>query len=193
LNDMPPSDREIRERLQERLESVGLAALTDDLAEKDPISYQRIDRDNPRRILRALEVFEITGKPLSAFYIGPTDDSLDAKIFVLNRARTDLYSRINRRTSEMIDSGLVEEVKVLLDTGFSPDMQAIQTIGYREAIQYLAGKVDRESMVEEIRRNTRRYAKRQLTWFRRYEEFCWIEIGQAESVESTTSRVLSHV
>ena len=191
LNDMPPSDRQIRERLQARLKSVGLASLTADLAKKDPVSYQRIDRDNPRRVLRALEVFEITGRPLSAFHTGPTDDSLHAEIIVLNRARTDLYSRINLRTSKMIDEGLVEEVQVLLDAGISPDLQAMHTIGYREAIQCLAGKVDKESMAELIRRNTRRYAKRQLTWFRRYEGFKWIEIGQAESVESTTSRVLS--
>ena len=193
LNDMPPSDRQVRERLQARLKSVGLSSLTADLAEKDPISYQRIDRDNPRRVLRALEVFEISGRPLSAFLTGQADDCLDARIVVLNRARADLYSRIDRRTSEMIDEGLVEEVKVLLDAGFGPDLQALQTIGYREVIQCLAGEVDEVSMAELIRRNTRRYAKRQLTWFRRYEGFHWIEIGQTETAENTSLRVLGTI
>ncbi|HUF09462.1 MAG TPA: tRNA (adenosine(37)-N6)-dimethylallyltransferase MiaA [Rhodothermales bacterium] len=191
LNDMPPSDRQVRERLQDRLKSVGLASLTADLAEKDPISYQRIDLDNPRRVLRALEVFEISGRPLSAFQTAQAHDYVQARIVVLNRARADLYSRIDRRASEMIEQGLVEEVKGILDTGLGSDLQALQTIGYREVIQCLAGEVEEDAMADLIRRNTRRYAKRQLTWFRRYEGFHWIEIGQAEGVESATSKVLS--
>ena len=96
-------------------------------------------------------------------------------VFVLDRPRTELYKRINDRVNAMYEVGLVSEVEAILEAGSSPTLQALQTIGYRETIDYLNKAVSYDEMVEQVKRNTRRYAKRQLTWFRRYESFTWLK------------------
>jgi tRNA dimethylallyltransferase len=196
MDDVPPGDPEVRKVLQARLEQEGLAVLTEELSWIDPATHTRIDLANPRRVLRALEVFHSTGRPLSDFQTAPDESPpalLPAKIFVLSRERSDLYRRINGRTETMIQDGLIDEIKVILEKGFDPLLQALQTIGYKEAIQFLAATIDFDRMVELIQRNTRRYAKRQLTWFRRYEGFEWIDVGEAESAQSVAARILDMI
>lgn len=190
LDDVPASDPDVRKRLKARLATEGLLRLVEELFEKDPVTHGRTDLANSRRVLRALEVAETTGMTLSSFHTGPAVSPIAAKTIVLDRERTDLYRRIDARVDAMIDAGLVDEVKGILDLGLSSDLQAMQTIGYREVCDFLSGATDHPTMVALIKRNTRRYAKRQLTWFRRYEGFGWLEVAEDESIDSICSRII---
>jgi tRNA dimethylallyltransferase len=184
LDDIPPTDPDVRKTLNARLDSDGLAALQAELEVVDPKTASGIDVSNPRRVLRALEVFHSTGKPFSHFRnVRPPTSGLRrpmSDVLILTRPREVLYDRINARVDEMYKNGLVEEVDAILKAGHSPSLQALQTIGYRETIGFLEGEFDHARMVELVKRNTRRYAKRQLTWFRRYPEAEWIDLNSMQ-------------
>jgi tRNA dimethylallyltransferase len=178
LDDIPPTDPVVREKLSNRLESDGIDSLVAELSHIDPTTAERIDLKNPRRILRALEVFHTTGKPISTFTTQTTSDlrppTFEAKVFVLDRPREELYARINDRVDSMFEAGLAEEVASIRAAGYPPTLQALQTIGYKETFEYLDGRLSLEETAELVKRNTRRYAKRQRTWFRRYDGIEWI-------------------
>lgn len=179
LDEVPRPDPHIRADLELRLQSEGLDALAEELRRIDPSGAGAIDLNNPRRVVRALEVFHGSGKPLSTFQQSTEHRRTRPAppTFVLHRPREILYTRINERVETMFRAGLIDEVRSILDAGFPPTLQALQTIGYRETVQYLRGEIERAEMVDLVKRNTRRYAKRQLTWFRRYPDLVQIELG----------------
>ncbi|CAN5539012.1 tRNA (adenosine(37)-N6)-dimethylallyltransferase MiaA [soil metagenome] len=188
IAETPEPDPAMRDRLNEQASTPeGRAALHLHLTNVDPVTSASIDRSNGQRLARALEVFLLTGKPFSSFAPQARDLPYDFRVFVLDRPREELYARIDERVDVMVETGLFEEVKALLDAGFSPDLYALRTIGYREVIEHLSGKPDRERAISLIKRNSRRYAKRQLTWFRRYPDYEWMDISGQSPGETATN------
>ena len=147
------------------------------LEEFDPESATRIHPNDMKRTIRALEVYMKTGMRISDLR-KEAKGSDKFRIIVLIRDREELYRRINERVEKMLKDGLIEETKNLLDMGYSKDLNALNTIGYREVIDYLDGKIDYDKMKHLIKRNTRRFARRQIIWFRRYENALWINISE---------------
>lgn len=139
------------------------------LKEIDPISYRDIHANNRKRVIRALEVYKITGKPFSSYNLGKDiyKGKYDVCYIVLNMDRTKLYERINRRVDIMIEKGLVDECIKLKEMGNTSNMQSMQGIGYKEVLNYLDGKISLEDTIDMIKQGSRNYAKRQLSWFRR--------------------------
>ncbi len=142
------------------------------LSQIDPISADRIHPNQLKRIIRALEVFDYTGVPFSSFnpYDNRYNEETDFLLFQLERDRKELYSGIEKRVDEMVKKGLVEEVQGLLDKGYGDDLQSMQAIGYKEIFAALRGQISFEESIELLKRNTRRYAKRQIIWFKREEK-----------------------
>jgi tRNA dimethylallyltransferase len=191
LFDGPPADWQRRQELEEELAHVGQAALYDRLASVDPVAASHIHPHDTRRLIRALEVFRATGEPIShqqlQFEEGRAAD--ECRVYVLRRSREELHKRIEARVKAMIAAGLVEEVRQLVATGRSPVESATaepaiatlgrtarQAVGYREALAYLAGEYDHDEMVARITYRTRRFAKRQGTWFRSLSECTFVEL-----------------
>ncbi len=176
LSDIPVIEDTVRAALQQRLATEGLEALYRELALWDPQTARALDPGNTQRVLRALEVYYGTGHPLSSFHDSrrkPRHYSFHT--YVLFRDRNELYARINERVDEMIKKGLEDETKSILNSDINLDMPVLKTIGYKEMIGYLTGNLPYAEMLRLIKRNTRRYAKRQMTWFRRYPSNIWIE------------------
>jgi tRNA dimethylallyltransferase len=174
LADIPDVDDEVRQWLEQRLEEEGPEALYRELEEVDPTQAAKNDPTKTQRVIRALEVYHGTGKPLTYYHENQPEPPFTYTTVVLNRDRDVLYDRINRRVDEMLEQGLLEEVETVMGiNGVQLDEPPLSTIGYREPIQYLRGEIDYEEMVRLVKRNTRRYAKRQLTWFRRYDDYVW--------------------
>ena len=149
-----------------------LEELAEELKELDPVYYEQADVQNSRRVIRALEVIKATGKPFSSFQKGePKARNWEADIFILNREREELYNRINQRIDIMMHDGLLQEVESVLPYRKLPVMN---TVGYQEFFDYFDDNTDLGTCVELVKRNSRRYAKRQLTWFRRLENANWI-------------------
>ena len=171
LDIMPPIPSTIRADLNKKLQTLGLPALVTALASQDPAYYQVVDRANPQRVIRALEVCLATGQPYSTFRKHlPTARPFTIIKIGLTRDRQVLYQRINQRVEYMLDQGLVQEAVALYPYRH---YNALQTVGYREIFDYLAGQYGQEEAIRLLKRNTRRYAKRQLTWFRRDTDMCW--------------------
>ncbi len=177
LADVPDVEDEVRERLEARLEEEGKETLYEELKEVDPTQAEKADPTKTQRVIRALEVYHGTGKPLTYYYEHQPEPPFSYTTIVLNRDREKLYDRINRRVDQMLDAGLMDEVRSVMQIdGVQLDEPPLSTIGYREPIQYLEGEIeDYDEMVRLVKRNTRRYAKRQLTWFRRYDEYTWMD------------------
>jgi tRNA dimethylallyltransferase len=173
LDDLPDGDPELRKALWERVDSEGLESLVEELASRDPITYSRIDKQNNQRVVRALEVCLVSGRPLSSFKSGGKKRDFEIEKIGLERPREELYARIDRRVLKMMDEGLVEEVRSLLPYR---DCQALQTVGYKEIFDYLDNKVSLDEAIRLIQRNTRHYAKKQMTWWRRDQAIKWISI-----------------
>ena len=174
LDDLPDGEPGLRKELWDRLAEEGVDVLAEELRQKDPETYSRIDVKNSQRVIRALEVCLLTGKPFSSYKTGV----LRARPFKiekigLQRPREELYSRINGRVMKMIDAGLEDEVRTLVPYR---DCQALQTVGYKEMFKYIDGNCSLEEAVRLIQLNTRHYAKRQLTWWRRDPDIRWIDL-----------------
>lgn len=181
FDEMPEIKPEVRNQLNNEFEAKGLKALSEELREKDPEYYSQVDLNNPQRVIRALEVIHSTGKPFSSFRKqNKATRDFDILKIGLNMPRPDLYERINLRVNTMIEAGLEQEVRSLEKYR---DKNAMHTVGYREFIRYFDGELTREEAIEEIKKNSRRYAKRQLTWFRRDEEIRWFEPGDLEGMK----------
>lgn len=195
LSDLPPADAGIRQRLEKALAQDGLAALHARLADVDPISAERIHRNDPQRTLRALEVYEATGKPLSELQ-GGRGDAMPYRAIKLVRCpalRAQLHERINQRFVRMLDEGFVDEVEHLVARGdLDPDMPSMRSVGYRQVWSWLRGEFTREEMVEKGQAATRQLAKRQMTWLRS-ETYChWLDehndvLQQAMTIISKSS------
>lgn len=178
LSELPRTRAATRTRLMERLDREGAARLFDELARRDPESAATMDPSKSQRIVRALEVLEDTGRPLSSYHGRSSAPPHRYDVFVLTRPRDILYERINLRVEAMLDAGLIEENRRLLEAEHPGSANALRTIGYREPMAYLRGEIPYDEMVRTLKRNTRRYAKRQLTWFRRHEEYRWVNLEE---------------
>ena len=188
----PGTNDRIRKKLKSRIDVQGLADLHKKLAEADPDAAQRIHPNDARRIVRALEVFELTGKPISSFQqqFDAEGTLSDWKIIGIRREKSVESSRINRRVKKMVEAGLCDEVKSLLAEEKPLSKQAASAIGYAEIIDHLNGNLPFEEAVEKIKINTRRFAKAQRTWFKTFKNVNWLDIAEDESSEDILSRTI---
>ena len=171
MDDLPQADEALRQELERRYAAEGLEALAGQLRELDPTYYEAVDRSNPARVIRALEVCLQTGRPYSAQRTGTRRERPFRIVKIgVDLPREELYDRINRRVDAMIAEGLEDEARRMYPFRA---LNALQTVGYREFFDYFDGRTSYEEAVEQIKRNTRHYAKRQLTWFRRDPEIRW--------------------
>ena len=147
------------------------------LQQVDPLSAEKIHPHDTKRIIRALEVYELSGEPISRMQEKFTKKGDFTPLFFgLHWPRKILYQRIEERVDTMMEAGFVSEVKDLLSRGYNPELNSLDSLGYREIISFLKGKLEYSKMVEEIKKNTRRFAKRQLTWFRKENRIKWIDM-----------------
>ena len=173
LDHFPDIDKQIREALNTQLDNDGLAFLQQELMRVDPLYYKTMDTENPRRVIRALEIYRATGKPYSSFLKDRAANRNFETLYIgLTAERPIVYQRINQRVDIMLENGLLEEVKQLRA---HKNLNALQTVGYRELFQYFDGTLTLEKAVEEIKKNTRRFAKRQGTWFRKNQQIHWFD------------------
>ncbi len=180
LDHLPKADEKLRNDLADIYKTKGIAAIRILLKKLDPKHYKSVDLSNPHRLMRALEVCLIAGKPYSALRSGKQTERNFAVIKIgLNTDREKLYERINERVDKMIETGLLDETKSLLKFR---DKIALKTVGYKELFEHLDGKTDLQTAVERIKKNTRNYAKRQLTWFRRDNDITWFEPHQYSEI-----------
>jgi tRNA dimethylallyltransferase len=180
LDDLPETDLAIREKLNQQLANEGLESIKKQLSEYDPEYYNKVDQANPQRMIRGLEFYLSTGTKLSAHLTNSKKVRPFNIIKIgLNMDRAELYNRINRRVDKMMESGLLEEVKGLVPFR---KYNALNTVGYSELFAYLDAELTLQEAVEKIKQNTRRFAKRQLTWFRRDDSTVWFEPGQDHAV-----------
>lgn len=186
LNNLPDSDPNVRQFLQERSQTEGLQALHHELSQVDPESARRIHENDPQRILRALEVYEITGKPLSQLHKEQQQEDFPyqvTQIAVAPQDRAYLHQRIETRFRLMMEQGFLDEVKALHARGdLTPDLPAIRSVGYRQMWQHLDGELSLDEAVERGIIATRQLAKRQFTWLRSWSDLHWVE-SQKESSE----------
>jgi len=170
---LPDVDAAIREQLNKLYDEKGIDYLQDKLLKADPEYYQQVDLNNPQRIIRALEIYEGTGQPFSSFRKASYQQRpFNILKIGLTMPREELYHRINVRVDQMIADGLVEEVKQLLPYR---QLNALNTVGYSEIFDYLDGKTDLPAAISLIKQNTRRFAKRQITWFKKEQDIHWVE------------------
>lgn len=184
---------EVRSCLEKRLETEGLERLYGELERFDPAAAKKIHPNDTRRIIRALEVYHATHRPISEWQKERKGfwGEHDIKLFCLSRPRPELYGRINARTEWMLASGMIEEVQSLAKVKLSRTANAI--IGIKEIRRYLDGKISRSEVRDEIQMNTRRLAKRQMTWFRREERLTWVEISEKETPARIRDRILGQI
>ncbi len=180
MDDLPEVEPALRSELAERLKSEGLEALTEELRKLDPAFYEVVDRKNPARVLRALEVCISTGKPYSSLRTGEKRQRSFGIVKIgVNMERAVLYERIDRRVDIMVEAGLEDEARAVYPLRH---LNSLQTVGYREMFDYFDGTISRDEAIELIKRNSRRYAKRQLTWFGRDEEIEWFLPTETEKI-----------
>lgn len=181
IDDIPTVTDEIRSNMKQRLATEGLEALAEELRQLDPEHYAIVDRNNPRRVVHALEICHMTGKTYTSF----RKSERKARPFNivkigLNREREELYQRINLRVDNMMSEGLLNEAQSLYKY---KDLNALNTVGYKELFAYLDGVWTLNEAVERIKGNTRRYARKQLTWFKRDEEMKWFHPDEEEKIK----------
>jgi len=186
LADMPPADETVRARLTEEAGRLGWPALHARLAEVDPDTAARLKPNDRQRLQRALEVYELTGVPFSQWQRQQTHQQPWYNVLTIGlwMERSLLYERINRRVDAMLEQGLVEEVAGLLAQGYDESLPSMQGLGYKEIIAYLKGRWTLEEAVTELKKRTRRFAKRQYTWFQRQHDVHWFQVGEKGWVEN---------
>ena len=188
LGEAPPSDKKLRAEL----ESAPRADLLRELEQRDPATFSKIDRQNPRRVIRAVEVIRLTGKPFSeqrAAWKPAAGSQKSEVVFALTRQADDLHARINVRVDEMFRRGLVVETRELLPRGLEQNQTAMQAIGYRQVVEHLRGERGLPGTIELVKSKTRQFAKRQLTWFRKHANAEWIELKPGRSPEEIARRL----
>lgn len=185
-------DWEYRNHLEAEAKSFGNEFIRQKLAQIDPKTAERLHPNDLRRIIRALEVYKHTGKSISEYQYA--DEVLPPKYNLLmvglNMDRQLLYQRINLRIDKMIEEGLIEEVKDLIEKGYNKDLISMQAIGYKEIIRYLEGEVSFEEAVYILKRDTRHFAKRQLTWFRRDQRIQWYDVEKYENLTELANEII---
>ncbi len=176
FDNIPDADAGVRERLNLELAEKGITHLQEKLKLADPNYYNQVDINNPQRVIRALEVFESTGNPFSSYRVSATNTRpFNIIKIALDMPRELLYNRINQRVDVMMEQGLLDEVRSLIPYRH---LNALNTVGYSEIFDHLDGKITLDTAVEKIKQNTRRFAKRQLTWFRKDKDFHWVEANE---------------
>lgn len=171
IDDLPEVDEELRKSLMDRMELEGIESLRNELRYHDPVYYSEVDLRNPKRILHALEICLMTGSPYSSFRTNKSKKrNFNIIKLGLNRDREVLYNRINQRVDEMFNEGLEQEARSLISYR---QLNSLNTVGYRELFEYFDGKMTLEEAKERIKANSRKYARKQLTWFRRDPEITW--------------------
>lgn len=185
-----PPQKDFREKCMEEAKKFGSLHLHKRLADVDAESARKIHPNDARRIIRALEVYQFTGKPLSS-YTFKEINPLNAKIIKigLNMDRKRLYNKINDRVLKMVDKGLVEEVKKVLDMGYENALREMKVMGYHEFIPYFHGKIPLDEAIAWFQKDTRNYAKRQLTWFGADNEIIWIDLDKFFSIDEAVKRI----
>jgi tRNA dimethylallyltransferase len=185
-------DQKIKAQLKDEIKAHGLEALYERLKQIDPISAEKLHPNDKHRIVRALEVYELTGLPLSEFQDQESIKANFDSIFVgLTRDRKHLYQIIETRVDLMLDQGLIEEVIQLKEMGYHSKLNSMQTVGYREVFEYFNQKIDFDEMVRLIKQRSRNYAKRQLTWFRKDKRIKWFDVDQYPDLEKLCDEVKS--
>ena len=180
IDDIPTVDNETRNLMKRRLDDEGLESLVEELRRLDPEHYEVVDRQNPRRVVHALEICHITGKTYTSFRKAEKKQRPFSIVKIgLNRDREELYDRINRRVDMMMAGGLIEEVKAMLPYR---NVNALNTVGYKEMFNYFDGVWPLREAVERMKGNTRRYARKQLTWFKRDESMRWFHPDEKELI-----------
>lgn len=180
IDDIPTVDDETRATMKKRLLMEGLGSLCEELKRLDPEYYEIVDKQNPRRVVHALEICVMTGKPYSSFRKQEKKQRPFRIIKIgLTRPREELYKRINRRVDKMMKDGLLEEAQAMYERR---ELNALNTVGYKELFEYLKGKWTLHEAVERIKGNTRRYARKQLTWFKKDEQIRWFHPDDKEEI-----------
>lgn len=173
IDDIPDVDLKIRQELTERLKNKGIQKLQEELKKIDPEIYHRIDINNPKRILKALEIYYTSGKPYSSFLTGKKKARNFNYILIgINEDRKKLYEKIDDRVDKMIKNGLIEEAQKLYPY---KSLNALNTVGYKELFDYFDNKIDLKAAIEKIKFNTHKYARKQLIWFKKYNDIQWFE------------------
>ncbi len=200
LFDGPAANPALRQELKNQARTQGLNGLYKQLRLADPAAAERINPNDEKRIIRALEVYRLTGKPISQFQqqwdtrntqYTIRDTRYDWKIIGLQREKTEENKRINARVKKMLDAGLVDEVRSLLEEQIPPSRQARSAIGYAEIIDYLQRNTDLDNAIELIKKNTRRFAKSQRTWFKTFKNVNWLDVPADKSPRNILDRVLN--
>ena len=180
IDDIPTIDEETRHLMKQRLADEGLEALCEELRRLDPEYYEIVDRQNPRRVVHALEICTMTGKTYTSFRRRERRQRPFRIVKIaLNRPREELYERINRRVDQMMSDGLLDEARALYP---KKELNALNTVGYKELFDYLDGRWPLEEAVERIKGNTRRYARKQLTWYKKDEQIRWFHPDDKQSI-----------
>lgn len=180
IDDIPTISDEVRLLYKQRLEKEGLTALLQELKVKDPQYYDFVDKNNPRRVVHGLEICHQTGRTYSSFRVKEKKQRPFRIIKIaLNRDREELYSRINRRVDEMMENGMVEEARLLLPYR---SLNALNTVGYKELFRFFDGEWTMEEAIERIKGNTRRYARKQLTWYKKDNDIVWFDAAETDKV-----------
>lgn len=193
-----PADESIRmkyEKILDEFKEDGKAIIHNKLVEIDPISAGSIHLNDVKRVIRALEVYDITGKTMSEYNANfrSENDKYDLCMIALTMDRAKLYERINTRVDDMFNLGLVDEVKSILDMGYDDSLISLQGIGYKEVIKYINKDISLEECIDTIKQGSRNYAKRQLTWFRRDNRFKWFNKDDYETNEELEESIISYI
>ena len=185
-----PSSSDLRKEINDEFETTGLQPLLEELKEKDPVYFMDVDQQNPMRIIRAIEVIRLTNKPYSELRkSNPIKRPFKVIRFVINHPREKLYERIDQRVDDMISNGLLNEVKSVIQYR---DLTSLNTVGYKELFNYLDGNCDLETSIELIKQNSRRYAKRQITWFKRHPEAIWLDYTNTDKMAAEIIKQTMH-
>lgn len=189
-----PPNYDFRKKHSLLADEYGNKYIHDKLRKVDSISANRIHKNDRKRVIRALEIYHETGKPMTTFYknFRKPNESYDVVVIGLTMDREELYSRINKRVEFMIEEGLVEEVKGLLKKGYDKNLNSMKAIGYEEIIQYLDGNFTLDDAINQIKQNSRRFAKRQLTWFRRNDSIKWVNIDKFNDIIDLNEYIISY-
>jgi len=187
-------NEDYRKELLQKRKELGNEFLYEELKKVDSVSAEKMLPQNWKRVMRALEVYHTTGEPIWKHHqkqSSSTENKYKFKQFGLNWERKILYENIDKRVDEMIENGFVDEVKNILEIGYDKNLNSLNTVGYKEIIQHLDGKISLERAIELIKRNTRHYAKRQMTWFRKDKRIYWFDVNELNELDQFAEQIVA--
>lgn len=186
----PGADWKLREKLKEKEKREGRGTLHQELERVDPTTASRLHPHDQRRIIRALEVYHLSDRPISSYQTQFPSTLVNTVMIGLERERESLFRLINDRVDQMVREGLIEEVESLLNKGYSEDLPSLQGLGYQQIIGYLKGEYPEEEAISLIKRDTRRFAKRQISWFKRDKRILWIDTEEFSSLDDVSEEIV---